>query len=414
MALTKAHNRMIEGSVVNVRDFGAVGDGVTDDYAAIKAAIDSVGTTSTDGLTVYFPRGNYYVSQPIKMDKVGMQIVGETREETFIQQLSSGFTGASLTTHPGTIWVTAAQCMINNIFITGGRYTNSSDGIHIKTGQFLEINNVHVKFGERGIFLENGNSQRWFNVLVEACINGVVYSPSVTQDCNGGTIIALRCIANEEWGFRLEKGDVSVIPNGPRHNTIEVTSENNGQSGTAGGGIYIDKSSYNYLNIYAESQNFGPNYSVVPSDTANFMYVKNPDNDTRAALSLFQSTSYNIGVYTSGGSLYLDAGFAEERYVEQEFTASASLAGIGIKMYDVTNTSGAQRTMTLSFLSYSPIGFRTVITKRDNTSGFTLAAPAGITLTGDTGVFGAGVTSVKRLEVIKISASQAILIRSGA
>ena len=29
MALTKAHNRMIEGAAVNVKDFGAVGDGTT-------------------------------------------------------------------------------------------------------------------------------------------------------------------------------------------------------------------------------------------------------------------------------------------------------------------------------------------------------------------------------------------------
>jgi hypothetical protein len=44
MALTKAHFRMIDGSPVNVRDFGAVGDGVTDDTAAIQAAIDYAST----------------------------------------------------------------------------------------------------------------------------------------------------------------------------------------------------------------------------------------------------------------------------------------------------------------------------------------------------------------------------------
>lgn len=43
----------------NVRDFGAVGDGVTDDTAAIQAAIDAA--AATDDPVIQFPEGVYRV-----------------------------------------------------------------------------------------------------------------------------------------------------------------------------------------------------------------------------------------------------------------------------------------------------------------------------------------------------------------
>lgn len=51
--------------VVSVKDFGAVGDGVTDDTAAIQAAIDAVYAGSLQGGSLYFPKGNYLVTSSI-------------------------------------------------------------------------------------------------------------------------------------------------------------------------------------------------------------------------------------------------------------------------------------------------------------------------------------------------------------
>ena len=60
MALTKATFSMIDGAPVNVLDFGATGDGTTDDTAAIQAAYNT-------GRHIYFPQASsfYLISNTI-------------------------------------------------------------------------------------------------------------------------------------------------------------------------------------------------------------------------------------------------------------------------------------------------------------------------------------------------------------
>lgn len=64
MTLTKATYSMIEGAPVNVLDFGAIGDGVTDDTAALTAAINYAGANSK---AVFIPAGNYRVTSAIEL-----------------------------------------------------------------------------------------------------------------------------------------------------------------------------------------------------------------------------------------------------------------------------------------------------------------------------------------------------------
>lgn len=53
--------------IVSVKDFGAVGDGVTDDTAAIKAALET-------GRRVFFPRGRYRITEGIELSGVDVDV----------------------------------------------------------------------------------------------------------------------------------------------------------------------------------------------------------------------------------------------------------------------------------------------------------------------------------------------------
>lgn len=59
MGLTKVTYAMIEGAVANVQDYGATGDGVTNDTTAVQTALDT-------GLPIHFPAGTYLINVDIE------------------------------------------------------------------------------------------------------------------------------------------------------------------------------------------------------------------------------------------------------------------------------------------------------------------------------------------------------------
>lgn len=71
MALTKVSYSMVSGPVVNVADYGAVGDGIVDDQAALQAAYNA----TPDGGTLVFPEAltykinsNLVFNRPVSVD----------------------------------------------------------------------------------------------------------------------------------------------------------------------------------------------------------------------------------------------------------------------------------------------------------------------------------------------------------
>ncbi|HEX6462605.1 MAG TPA: glycosyl hydrolase family 28-related protein [Candidatus Saccharimonadales bacterium] len=103
-------------NVINVNDYGALGDGITDDTNAIQTAIYA----ATTGGTVMFPRGTYMV-RGLKVKTKGTQLVG-TRGGVVIKRLSGtepliDFSGA------GTMIGHLRFCALSSITLNGNNLT---------------------------------------------------------------------------------------------------------------------------------------------------------------------------------------------------------------------------------------------------------------------------------------------------
>ncbi len=103
-------NLLQDGTYVDVRAFGAVGDGTTDDRAAIQAAIDN-----SEGRAVYIPQGNYRINGSLNI----------TRENTLIFGDGMGIGGGnskSIIRPSGAInaiYINAKRAMLRDLSIDG-------------------------------------------------------------------------------------------------------------------------------------------------------------------------------------------------------------------------------------------------------------------------------------------------------
>ncbi|KUI56141.1 Glucan 1,3-beta-glucosidase [Cytospora mali] len=166
----------------NVKDFGATGDGVTDDTAAINAAISSgdrcsfngtcVGTTTTPA-TVYFPAGTYLVSSSI-LDFYYTQLVGDPTSMPIIKG-SANFEAVGGTSmiidadkynSDGDLAYGATNVFfrqIRNLVIDTTEVPGTVYGIHWPSSQATTMQNVVFKLSEApdnqhtGIFMEEGS-----------------------------------------------------------------------------------------------------------------------------------------------------------------------------------------------------------------------------------------------------------------
>jgi len=150
--------------VVNVKGFGAKGDGITDDSAAIQAAIDSI----TAG-TVFIPRGTYICNSKLTL-KSNIWLIGSGATLEFTDTTANGIEAI------GTDANKLYGIVIDGLRIVGQGATHSGNGIHfeyvVPYGDFQIVsirNTVVSNFGNYQLYMSNCYGG---NVSVKNCYFG--------------------------------------------------------------------------------------------------------------------------------------------------------------------------------------------------------------------------------------------------
>lgn len=322
MTLTKVTYSMINTAPINVIDYGAVGDGTTDDLAAIQAAYTATPTGGTllfpvksTGITAYLISGTWTISKQINV--VFQSAIGGSYPGAYILKKST-LNGTAISIYGSNA---------NGTRISGGGVYgdvgNGGNGIDILANDVV-LDNVYAhECGQDGIRIGSATESINCNsyLLINPYCNGNdrhgiyvsdSFGPSI--NANAGTIVAPRCVGNTDDGIQIEVANATTI--------ISPLVELNGGAGiragfncsgltivggdvaegNVGGDIVRDAGCYNV-------QIFGSNY-VNP--TNNDLYI---DMTTKHINSGTGSTGIGFGVASSteGNANILKAGIAFQR-----------------------------------------------------------------------------------------------------
>ena len=157
---------------VSVKDFGAVGDGVTDDTAAIQAAIDYA---ISSGIEVVIPKGEYKVTSTLLADHtkisdkngIGIRGLGASFRDSRIVYSGTGY-ALDCSGDGDESGTTITRFRLSNFSIFGNQTTSATGALNISRTFQVELDRLELGsfYSSSAIVL---NAQNVFSLAVNNC-----------------------------------------------------------------------------------------------------------------------------------------------------------------------------------------------------------------------------------------------------
>jgi len=216
---------------INVKEVGAIGDGTTDDTAAIQRALDmAFGTVSAphgntggqiQNRPIYFPQGHYVVTAPLKLNKVmGGMISGAGRFSTEIEntrggsvfvsngfeysrvegmELSASASGADFDLDwDGTANAGCQSDTFADMEFGGGAYGVRIGHSGFQCSENIFQNDFWINHSVAGLFTDN------FNALQNTVVGGNFQSEAIGILVGSGSVPSIISVGFQENGWDVQ------------------------------------------------------------------------------------------------------------------------------------------------------------------------------------------------------------------
>lgn len=198
--------------MTTVKQYGAVGDGITDDTNAIQSCLDS-------GMYIYIPDGTYLISRTLEIKKTGQRLIGMSLNAKL--KASADLTAPIIKMTGANSHAYRSYQEISNITVEGN---GVCDGIKFVLDADFSINRVRVTNCSIGIDSADSLIYSVKDSTVDGCAKGIVFrARDAFSPANNVKFDCCRIYACDEYAIYSESGGST---HGVVFDTCEIEANN--------------------------------------------------------------------------------------------------------------------------------------------------------------------------------------------